>query len=52
MKGFVLGNGGTKAPPYKGYRLCPMRYNTKAKLAIKAEKEIHLKEKKYVFIIF
>ena len=25
---------------------------TKAKLAIKAEKEIYLKEKKYVFIIF
>ena len=53
MKGFVLCNGGTKAPPYKGYGLCSMCLcNTKAKLAIKAEKEIHLKEKKYVFIIF
>ena len=33
-----------------GFALC--RCNTKAKLAIKAEKEIYLKEKKYVFIIF
>ena len=24
MKDFVLGNGGTKAPPYKGHGLCPM----------------------------
>ena len=23
MKDFVLGNGGTKAPPYKEYGLCP-----------------------------
>ena len=23
MKDFVLCNGGTKAPPYKGYGLCP-----------------------------
>ena len=35
MKDFVLGNGGTKAPPYKGYGLCPTRCNTNAKLAIK-----------------
>ena len=33
MKDLVLGNGGTKAPPYKGYGLCPTRCNTNAKLA-------------------
>ena len=31
---------------------CLQRCNTKAKLAIKAEKAIYLKEKKYVFVIF
>ena len=38
-KDFVLGNGGTKAPPYKGYGLCPTPCNTNTKPAIKTEKE-------------
>jgi hypothetical protein len=43
MKDFVLCNGGTKAPPYKGVwalpeaMRCLQRCNTKAKLAIKAK---------------